>query len=303
MKRNNKRALYESIMRKVSKEVKKALNEENDTYEDIVYEMENYFTPKMCRNIWETGKVSREFQADDDIYCNNPEDYKYETEYSQWKSSINMIQEAIQIVYDSYPGDMANDAKAAVKQLRTLEISDDIIDLKSKYSVKINNKNIPLFFNINDKYQSHITTLLQIPFIRRITNFMYWICKIEIQTYLGGQFFEKMQEEISLILRPAYKDNPDLSKKLLARCLMLPILIMKKKLDNIILNPSMIKESANFDDEWNNLDDEAWLKDNDEDDFYNKLNLDPIDDNKFDDYDDYDNYDEWDDTPDIDDLY
>lgn len=290
MKRNNKRALYENIMRKVSKEIKKALNEEN-TQEAIIYEMENYFTPKMCRNIWETGKVSREFQADDDIYCYNPEDYRYKTEYSQWKSNMTMIQEAISIVFEYYPGDITNDAKAAAKQLKVLEVSDNISDLKSKYSIKINNKNISLFNNISDRQLSHVETILQVPFIRRVTNFMFWIGKIELQTYASGKFFDKMMRELSLVVRPAYKEvlrpATDLSKETIAKALMLPTLIMKKNLDNIISNPSMIKEARNFDDEWDNLDDEAYD------------NLEPIDD-----YDDYDDdYDEWDDTPDIDDLY
>lgn len=110
------------------------------------------FTPDNIRSIWETGHVLDQYLKDDD----KSKDFGG-TLYSKWKQNTGLMVEVLNKVFNSYPGNIAQEAKEDLqnisqsKPLSDSEIDSEVNRLTKEFTFKIDNKSICLIFNKHEK--------------------------------------------------------------------------------------------------------------------------------------------------------
>lgn len=146
------------------------------------------FTPENIESIWETGNVLSQYQKDDDKVT----DFR-NTAYSKWKQNTALINEVLNKVYNSYPGDLESDLQEDLdniknaKKLSPDEVKAEAERLYNEYSFKLGTKSVNLLFNKSDFNNieiltNKVTTLLNSQVAQRYAHFALWVAKISIQT-------------------------------------------------------------------------------------------------------------------------
>ena len=114
-----------------------------------------YFTPDVYLSIWETGKMTKEYQKDDDKKPISVDKFA-DTEFSKWKQVSSICFDVAKGLFDAYPGDLAEDVEhdiqnmAKATPIKPEDITIEAEKLIDEYSFMLNNKKVNLLFDAKD---------------------------------------------------------------------------------------------------------------------------------------------------------
>ena len=177
------------------------------------------FTPDVYASIWEIGKMPKEYQKDDDKKPVSVDKFA-DTEFSKWKQVSSICFDVAKGLFDSYPGDLADDVEqdiqnmAKAKPIKPSDITIEAEKLIDEYAIMLNNKKVNLLFDAKDladqeTLANKIFSLKNSVVARRFAHFAQWIAKVAIQAE-NGHLASDYENKLYMALREL---DTDLQRK------------------------------------------------------------------------------------------
>lgn len=168
------------------------------------------FTPDVYASIWETGKMPKEYQKDDDKKPVSIDKFA-DTEFSKWKQVSSICFDVAKSLFDAYPGDLADDVADDIQNMRKakpikpIDIPIKAEQLADEFSIMLNNKKVNLLFDAKDladdeTLANKIFSLENSVVARRFAHFAQWIAKVSIQAE-NGHLASDYENKLYMALR------------------------------------------------------------------------------------------------------
>ena len=158
---------------------------------------EKVFDDSVCASIWNTGKMTKEYQKDDDKI---PDGRQFEsTQYSKWKSTITIAENVFNKVFDNFPDDwedIINNDIAKMKIDNFAGKSDADVkkvakQYRNQYSFELYGKQVDNLLITDDDMnnvpllKTMLNTMINSKTAQYLCNFCIWTAKITLQTGTG----------------------------------------------------------------------------------------------------------------------